>query len=89
LSITLPGLDRAQVEALPSFNVSIQADDGTEAQIGTLDPLDYIFATELPNTYRVYFSPTFTIPRIIIKDLVIHIDYENQCVGFGDPLVEL
>ena len=90
LSITLPGLDRAQVEALPSFNVSIQADDGTEAQIGTLDPFDYVVATEeVPNTYRVSFAPSFTIPKTIIKDLVIHIDYEHQRVGFGDPLVEL
>jgi len=87
--MTLEGVDEAALEALPSFKISVQAEDGTEVQIGTLEPRDYIVPTEIPNTYHVALATSFMIPRKVIKNLVLHIDYENQRVGFGEPLVEL
>jgi hypothetical protein len=42
--------------------------------------------TAVPNDYRVFFNGEFTIPRRVIKELVIHIDYQNSRIGFGDPL---
>lgn len=86
LSIILVGVTQAELETLPSFNVIIETVNGSEVQIGTIEPLHYMVPTEVPNDYRVFFHAEFTIPKRVIKDLVIHIDYQNLQIGFGNPL---
>jgi len=76
---------------LPSLDIIIPAEDGTEVQIAQLHPQDYAVSTDEPNEYHIIFgtSSRFTLTRRIISNLLLHIDYENDRVGFADPLFEL
>jgi len=77
---------------LPSIEIEIPTVHGTHAQIAKLDPQDYVVESDDSNEYRIFFeqrSSQFKLTNRILKNLLIHIDYENQRVGFADPLIEL
>ena len=90
--ISIQFSDSARIEEMPSLFIVIQSPDGREVQIAQLDPLDYMVPTEhVPNGFGVVFYSIsrFVLTRRIIENLLIHIDYHNNRVGFADPLVEL
>ena len=91
MSLRLEISDLSRLAELPSFDIAIQTDDGTEIQIAKVEPIDYLSPTPNPNAYLIFFGPLsgFTLTRRILKNLLIHIDYANERVGFGDPLIEL
>jgi len=91
MSLRLEISDLSRLAELPSFDIAIRTDDGTEIQIAKLEPIDYLAPTPNPNAYLIFFGPSsgFTLTRRILQNLLIHIDYANQRVGFGDPLIEL
>lgn len=81
-----------QVDLLPSIDIIVQSDDGSNlVQIGQIEPREYLFTTHTPNMYSFAGRGVdgFVLPRSIIGKLVVHFDYENNRIGFGDPLVEL
>jgi len=82
--------------ALPSLDIIIQgdADGSTEFHIGRLEPIEYLlrgFSDERDFTLWIDDSDdnTFELPRRVVEKLSIHFDYENNRIGFADPLVEL
>lgn len=90
-TITLQVDDDALLSSLPSFDIVVQSVDGEQVQITRIDPLEYVIrSTQFENTFRIVFldSVTLTLGRPVIKNLLLHIDYENRRIGFADPLVE-
>jgi len=90
--ISIQFSDSARMLELPSLFIVIQTQDGREVQIAQLDPLDYMVPSEdAPHGFDIFFWSTskFVLTRRIIENLLIHIDYHNNRIGFADPLVEL
>jgi len=90
--ICLYNITEEQLQALPSFDIITQTEDGTsQFQIGRLEPLDYLTFSEESNSYRLDItdSSAMTIYRNVTGSLVIHFDYGNNRIGFADPIAEL
>lgn len=81
--------DAALLSLLPSFDVVVPTANGTHVQIARLDPHDYVVWNRYQYEYNINFQHDFQIRRPMMRNLLIHFDYENQRVGFGDPLADL
>jgi len=89
---TLHDVTPDQLEMFPSIEILMQGEDGSaNIQIGQLEPIDYLVPTDEPNRFKIteLIGNRFRLPRRIIDKLVIHFDFENNRIGFADPLVEL
>lgn len=92
--IRLIDLDMAQIPTLPSLEIVIRTagDVPQVVQIGMLEPNDYLYHSH--DSYEIHFYRTntpdsFVIPPSVVRNMLIHFDYDNNRIGFGDPLVEI
>jgi len=91
-NILLEEMEPDRLGAFPSFEIMIPTEDGTQVHIALIPPSDYITPTETPGVYQIVFSllvDRYVINHRILQNLLIHFDYTNNRIGFGEPLVEL
>ena len=92
-SLRLHDIDSVRLGTLPSVDIVIQnEDDDSQVHIGLLEPSHYLSRSQ--DAYEINFQRPFTaigfmIPLSVVKDIVIHFDYENNRIGFADPIVEI
>jgi len=90
--IAVHDVDPNRLNSLPSLQVIIRAQDGLLTQIALIEPIDYMRPTGVPTVYEIVFEYAenrFSLSIRLIQNLLIHFDYLNNRIGFGDPLVEL
>ena len=92
----LVDLDPERLATLPAIEFIIRAVDGTHVQIASLKATEYLVpSNEEPHVYRVLLytsginEGSFVLTPRVTKNLLIHFDYENNRIGFADPLVEI
>jgi hypothetical protein len=91
-AFNLHDIDSDRLITLPSFEIIIRTEDGSYVPIVLVEPTDNMKPTEQVSVYEVIFSPhegIFTLCSRINRNLLMHFDYENNRIGFADPLVEL
>jgi len=91
-AFNLHDIDSDRLITLPSFEIIIRTEDRSFVRIALVESTDYMIPTEQVSVYGVIFSShegIFTLCSRIHRSLLIHFDYENNRIGFADPLVEL
>ena len=82
------------IASFPTLQYVLPSSDGTDFNIASISPNEYIVRTNDPRIYKLLLSRIMTseicvLTKPILGKLVLHFDTLNNRLGFGEPLIEM